>query len=83
MFCYWNQSFKEAENGYEYIAAGVALVLVALCSGNKKGGGVFETDCLAADPTDADEVNMYFQKGYSIKYTSGPLSSLNPPISVA
>ena len=37
--CYWNQSHKEAENGSEDIAAGVAVVLVAFCSQTQKGGG--------------------------------------------
>ena len=48
-----------------------------------EGKKMFETDNLAADPTDADEVNMDIQKGYGTKYTSGTLSSVNPPISVA
>ena len=44
---------------------------------------VFETDHLAAAPTDADEVNMDVQKGYGAKDTYGPLSSATPPISAA
>ena len=44
---------------------------------------VFETDRLAADPIDSDEVKMDIQKGYGAKDNSGPLSSANPPISVA
>ena len=58
-------------------------MLVVYCSGNQRGGGVIETDFLAVAPTDADEVNMDAQKCYGVKYTYGPLSSVNPPISVA
>ena len=42
-----------------------------------------ETDILATAPTDDDEVSMDVQKCYGAKDTSGPLSSANPPISVA
>ena len=48
-----------------------------------EGKKMFETDNLAADTTDADEMNMDIQKGYGTKDTSGTLSSVNPPISVA
>ena len=40
-------------------------------------------DCLSAAPTDADEVKMDVKKVYGAKDTSGPLSSANPPNSVA
>ena len=58
-------------------------MLVDLCSGNQKGKKLFEMDRLAAAPTDADEVKMDAPKCYGAKDTSGPLSSVNPPISVA
>ena len=48
-----------------------------------EGTKVLETDFSAAAPTDAYEVNMDVQKGSGAKDTSGPLSSANPPISVA
>ena len=44
---------------------------------------VVETDFLAAAPTDADEVKMGVQNNSGAKDTSGPLSSVNPPISVS
>ena len=44
---------------------------------------VFDTDKLASDPTNADEVKMDTQKGYGAKDTSGTLYSVNPPVSVA
>ena len=47
-----------------------------------KGTKVFDTDRFAAAPTDADEVRMDVQKDSDAKDTSGPLSSVNPPISV-
>ena len=47
-----------------------------------EGKRVFETDNLAAAPTNADEVKIYIQKCYGAKDISGPLSSANPPISV-
>ena len=58
-------------------------MLVDMCSGNQKGQKVFYTDHLAYAPTNYDEVKMDVQKGCGEKDTSGPLSSLNPPISVA
>ena len=48
-----------------------------------EGGKFFDTDFLVAASTDADEVKMVVPKGYSIKDNSEPLSSVNPPISVA
>ena len=42
-----------------------------------------ETDRLAADPTDADDVNMDVSKGSGAKDNSGPLSSANPLASAA
>ena len=48
-----------------------------------EGGGLFETDCLEATPTDFDEVNMDVQNVSGAKDTSGTLSSANHPISVA
>ena len=45
-----------------------------------EGKKVFETDCLAADTTDADEVKMDFQKYSGSKDTYGTFSSVNPPI---
>ena len=48
-----------------------------------EGTKVVETDCLAAAPTNADEVKMDVQKGSGAKDTSGPLSIVNPPSSVA
>ena len=44
---------------------------------------LFDTDCLAAAPTDDDEVKMVVPKVYGAKDTSGPLSSANHPILVA
>ena len=44
---------------------------------------VFETDSLAAAPNDSDEVKIDIQKVYGAKDTYSPLSSTNPPISVA
>ena len=44
---------------------------------------VFDMDILADATTDDDEVKMDVQKSYGAKDTSGPLSSANPPISVA
>ena len=44
---------------------------------------VFETDRLAAAPTNADELSMDVQKGSGIKYTYGNFSIANPYISVA
>ena len=44
---------------------------------------LFETDRLAADPTDADDVNMDVSKGSGAKDNSGPLSSANPLASAA
>ena len=44
---------------------------------------LFETYSLASAPTNADEVKMDVQKSYGVKGTSGPLFSVNPPISVA
>ena len=57
--------------------------MVALCSGNQRGGGVFETDNLVSSLTDADELKMDIQKGSGAKDNSGPFLSTNPPISVA
>ena len=48
-----------------------------------EGKKVFETDRLAAAPTDAYEGNMDVPKGYGAKDTYWPFSSANPPISVA
>ena len=48
-----------------------------------EGTKVFETDFLAADLTNADEVKMDVQKGSGAKDTYEPLSSTNPPISVS
>ena len=48
-----------------------------------EGTKLFDTDHLAAAPTDADEMKMDAQKGYGVKDTYGPFSSVNPPISVA
>ena len=45
-----------------------------------EGTKVFETDNLASAPNNAYEANMYIQKGYVTKDTSGPFSSVNPPI---
>ena len=47
-----------------------------------EGKRVFETDNLAAAPTNADEVKIYIQKCYGSRDTSGTLSSVNPPVSV-
>ena len=44
---------------------------------------LFDTDHLEPAPTYAHEVNMDAQKDYGATYTYGPLSSVNPPISVA
>ena len=41
---------------------------------------VFDTDRLAATPTNVDEVKMDIQKVYGAKDTSGPLSRANTPI---
>ena len=46
------------------------------------GKQLFEKDCLAATPINAEEVNMDAQKCYGDKDT-GPFSSVNPSISVA
>ena len=46
-------------------------------------GSLINKDRLSDPTTDADEVNMDIQKGYGTKDTSGTLSSVNPPISVA
>ena len=51
--------------------------------GVPEGTKLVETAHLADAPTDADEVNMDIQKGSGAKDTSGTLSSMNPPISVA
>ena len=48
-----------------------------------EGTRLFDTDCLADAPTDADKVNMDVQKDYGTKNTSGTLSSMNPPILAA
>ena len=48
-----------------------------------EGKKIFERYRLAAAPTDADEVNIYLQKYYSARDTSGTFSSVNPTISVA
>ena len=48
-------------------------MLVDLSSGNQKKE-TFETDLLAAATTDADEVNIYLQKGSGNKDISGTLS---------
>ena len=48
-----------------------------------EGEKIVETDCLAAAPTDADEVKMYAQKDSGAKDNSGPLYSVNSLISVA
>ena len=48
-----------------------------------EGKKVFETDHLAAAPDDADEVKMNVQRGSGTTDNSGPLSSDNPPFSVA
>ena len=48
-----------------------------------EGTKVVKTYLLAAALTNADEMNMDVQKCSGYKDTSGPLSSLNPPISVA
>ena len=45
-----------------------------------EGNKVFDTDHLAASPTDADEVKMDVQEGSGAKDTSRFLSSANPPI---
>ena len=47
-----------------------------------EGTTVFEMDNLAATSTNDDEENINIQVGYGSKYTSGPLSSVIPPISV-
>ena len=44
---------------------------------------IFDTDPLADDPTDADEVNMDVQKYYGAKDIYGTFSSISTPISVA
>ena len=44
---------------------------------------LFEMYNLEDASNDADEVNMYVQKCSGAKDTSGPLSSANPPKSVA
>ena len=48
-----------------------------------EGKKIFETDRLVDAPTNADEVKMDFQKVYGAKDTSGTLSSVKSPISVA
>ena len=48
-----------------------------------EGGQIFDMDRLVAVQTDYDEVKTNIQKGYGAKDTYGPLSSVNPPISVA
>ena len=48
-----------------------------------EGTKLFETDLLAAAPTNSDEVKMDVKNGYSAKDNSGPLFSVNSPISVA
>ena len=40
-------------------------------------------DCLAASPTNTNEVKMDVQRGYGAKDTYGPFPSANYPISVA
>ena len=44
---------------------------------------LFETDRLAAAPTDAYKIKMDVQKGYGAKDTDLTLSITNPPSSVA
>ena len=44
---------------------------------------MFEMDNLVAASTESDELNIDIQKNSGTKDTSGPLSSVNPPISVA
>ena len=48
-----------------------------------EGTKVVETGLLASSPTDNDEVKIGVRKGSGAKDTSGSLSSVNPPISVA
>ena len=48
-----------------------------------EGTKVFGTDVLATTMNNADEMNIYVQKGNGAKKTSGPLSSANPRISAA
>ena len=48
-----------------------------------EGTKVFETDWLAASPTDDDEVNMDVQKYSGAKDTFGTLPSANSPIPIA
>ena len=43
-----------------------------------EGTKVFGTDVLATTMNNADEMNIYVQKGNGAKKTSGPLSSANP-----
>ena len=61
----------------------MAVALGDLCSGNQRGGGLFDTYGFVAALNDADEVNMDVQKGSDDKDTSRPLPSENPPISIA
>ena len=56
---------------------------MALISREPLGKYLFETDCLATALINNDELNMDVQKGCDAKYTSGTLSSANPPILVA
>ena len=49
----------------------------------QEGKKIFDMDVLAADTTNADGDKMYSPKGSGDKDTYGPLSSVNPPISVA
>ena len=77
------KSFKEVEN----------WILIYYSGGGIGGGGfdfretegkkIFETDHLAYAQTNANEVIMDVQKGSGTKDNYGPLSSVNPPISVA
>ena len=73
---------KRQKTGSEEILAGLAVVLVALCSGNQRRI-FFDTDHLASSQKKSDGLKTDFPKVYGSKDTSRPLSSVNLPISVA